>query len=321
MEQFPAREEEEVTETEISRDGQPVVPSSGCEDPLRYEDPVMQISRTGHWFLEGWIGDHSVEFLVDWGSSVTAMSDIFYRNLVCAGAPLGALQVTARTLRSANGTSIEVLGCSRCSVSFLGLRTEFPIIICSLATGTDAIIGTDVLGSVLPHTLDIKNGLLFAQGGASLQLHQKDSALSGRVFTVGHSSIPPYSEAVLHCSVRTTGGRALPSCGLLEGLTLFAEDTGLIVGRTLVDPNFSQETVVVNPFTEVGMITQVTAIQSVVDDGIRPRGAAGELPYHLQDLVDQTSGDLDVGGSSVGVCGYISCSGGPTYRSHGCGGT
>ena len=303
VEQFPAREEEEVTETEILREGQPIVPSSRCEDPLRYEDPVMQISGTGHWFLEGWIGDHSVEFLVDSGSSVTAMSDIFHRNLVHAGAPLGALQVTARTLRSANGTSIEVLGCLRCSVSFLGLRTEFPIIVCSLATGTDAIIGTDVLGSVLPHTLDIKKGLLFAQGGVSLQLHRKDSALSGRVFTVGHSSIPPYSEAVLHCSVRTTGGRALPSSGLLEGLTLFAEDTGLIVGRTLVDPsrwkvpvlvsNFSQETVVVNPFTEVGMITQVTAMQSVADDGIRPRGATGELPYHLQDLVNQTSGDLD----------------------------
>ena len=49
MEQFPAREEEEVTETEISRDGQPVVPLSGYEDPLHYEDPVMQISGTGHW--------------------------------------------------------------------------------------------------------------------------------------------------------------------------------------------------------------------------------------------------------------------------------
>ena len=33
IEQFPAREEEEVTETEISR-----------------EDPVMQISGTGHCF-------------------------------------------------------------------------------------------------------------------------------------------------------------------------------------------------------------------------------------------------------------------------------
>ena len=302
-EQFLVRDGEELTGTEISRDVQPAVTSSRYEDPLRYEDPVMQISGAGHWFLEGWIGDHSVEFLVDLGSSVTAMSDTFYRNLVHAGAPLGVLQVTTRMLRSANGTGIEVLGCSRCSVSFLGLRTEFPIIVCNLAAGTDAIIGTDVLGSVLPHTLDIRNGLLFAQGGISLQLHRKDSALSGRVFTVGHSSIPPYSEAVLHCSVRTTGGRALPSSGLLEGLTLFAEDTGLIVGRTLVDPskwkvpvlvsNFGQETVVVNPFTEVGMITQVTAIQSVTDDGIRPQGATGELPYHLQDLIDQTSGDLD----------------------------
>ena len=133
----------------------------------------MQISGTGHWFLEGWIGDHSVEFLVDSGYSLTAMSDTFYRTLVHAGAPLGTLQYTARTLRSANGTGIEVLGCSYCTVSFLGLRTEFPIIVCNLATGTDAIIGTDVLGSVLPHTLDIKNGLLFAQGGASLQLHRK----------------------------------------------------------------------------------------------------------------------------------------------------
>ena len=240
---------------------------------------------------------------MDSGSSVTAMSDIFYRNLVHAGAPVGALQISTRTLRGANGTGIEVLGCSRCSVSFLGLQTEFPIIVCSLAAGTDAIIGTDVLGSVLPHTLDIRNGLLFAQGGASLQLHRRDSALSGRVFTVGHSSIPPYSEAVLHCSVRTTGGRALPSSGLLEGLTIFAEETGLIVGRTLVDPsgwkvpvlvsNFSQETVVVDPFTEVRMIAQVAAIQSVTDDRIRLRGTTGELPHHLQDLVDQTSGDLD----------------------------
>ena len=142
----------------------------------------------------------------------------------------------------------------------MGLQTEFPIIICNLATGTDAIIGTDVLGSVLPHTLDIKNGLLFTKGGASLQLHRRDSALSSRVFTVGHCSIPPYSKAVLHCSVLTAGGRAMPS-SLLEGLTIFAESTGLIVGRTLVDPskwkipvlvsNFSQETIVVDPFTEV----------------------------------------------------------------------
>ena len=137
--------------------------------------------------------------------------------------PLGALGPTARTLRSANGTGIGVRtlysangtgigvsGSSNCLVSFMGIQTEFPILICDLATGTDAIIGTDVLGTVLPHTLDTKNGLLFTEGGASLQLHRRDSALSGQVFTVGHGSIPPYSEAVLHCSVQTTGGRQMP---------------------------------------------------------------------------------------------------------------
>ena len=106
-------------------------------------------------------------------------------------------------------------GFSHCVVSFLGLQVEFLVFVCDLATGTDAIIGTDVLGSVLRHTLDIKNGLLFTEGGASLQLHQRDSALSGHVFTVGHCSVPPYSQAVLHCSVRTTGGRRMPPSGLL----------------------------------------------------------------------------------------------------------
>ena len=179
----------------------------------------MQISGAGHWFLEGWIGDHAVDFLVDSGSAVTAVSCSFYKNRVEARAPVGDLQPTARKLRGANGSQIDILGCSSCVVSFLGLRTEFPILVCDLST--DAIIGTDTLGSILPHTLDIKHGLLFTEGGVSLQLHRRGTALSGRVFTVGHCSIPPYSEAVLHCTTRTVGGRSMPSSGLLEDLTVF----------------------------------------------------------------------------------------------------
>ena len=159
-------------------------------DTEHVDDSVLQISGTGHWFLEGWIGDHSVEFFVDSGSSVTAMSDSLYQTLVHAGAPVRALRSTSRTLCGAHGTPIGISGCSHCVVSFMGLQTEFPIPICNLSM--DAIIGTDTLGSVLPHTLDIKNGLLFTGGGISLQLHRIDTALSGRVFTVGHCSIPPY---------------------------------------------------------------------------------------------------------------------------------
>ena len=269
----------------------------------RVDDAVLQISGAGHWFLEGWIGDHSVEFLVDSGSSVTAMSDSLYQTLGYAGAPVGALGCTSRTLCGANGTGVGVSGCSHCVVSFMGLLTEFPILICDLAAGTGAIIGTDVLGSVLPHTLDIKNGLLFTEGGASLQLHRKDDTLSGRVFTVGHCSIPPYSEAALHCTVHTAGGRLMPSSGLLEGLTVFAENTVLVVGRTLVNPsqwrvlvlvsNFSQGTVILEPFSEVGMVTQVSAIQAITETTDRSPCGIESLPMHLRDLLDQTYRDLD----------------------------
>ena len=141
---------------------------------------------------------------MDSGSAATALSCSFYQALVWAGAPVGALQTTPRKLRGANGSPIDILGCSSCVVSFLGLQTEFRILVCDLST--DAIIGTDTLGSILSHTLDKKNGLLFTEGGVSLQLHHRDAALSGRVFTVGHCSIPPYSEAVLHCTTHTVGG-------------------------------------------------------------------------------------------------------------------
>ena len=88
----------------------------------------------------------------------------------------------------------------------------------------------------------------------------------------------------------------MPSSGLLEGLTLFAETTGLIVGRTVVDPsrwkvpvlvsNFSQNTVVVAP--------AVSAIQSITEPLHRPQVDTDSLPAHLRDLLDQTSRDIDI---------------------------
>ena len=121
------------------------------------------------------------------------------------------------------------------------------------------------------------------RGGASLQLHHRNDALSGRIFTVGHCSVPPYSEAVLHCTVCTTGGRVMPSSGPLEGITVFAENTGLVVGRTLVDPSrwripvliskFGQDTVMVELFSKVGM--------AVTKDADRSSHDTESLPVHL----------------------------------------
>ena len=95
----------------------------------------------------------------------------------------------------------------------------------------------------------------------------------------------------------------MSSSGLLEGLTLFAENTGLVVGRTLVDiskwnvpvcmSNFSQETAMVEPFSEVGMVAQISAILSITEPHCIASYSDDSLPTHLQELLDQTSRDLD----------------------------
>ena len=95
----------------------------------------------------------------------------------------------------------------------------------------------------------------------------------------------------------------MPPSGLLEGLTIFSENTGLVVGRTLVDPsawkvpvlvsNFGQDTVMVEPFSEIGMIGQVTAIQPVMDRSSGPSIDPVRLPEHLQELLERTSEDLE----------------------------
>ena len=67
----------------------PLLDSSDYIGDDHVDDAVLQISGAGHWFLEGWIGDHSVEFLVDSGPSVTAMSRFFVSDCWNTGGDIG----------------------------------------------------------------------------------------------------------------------------------------------------------------------------------------------------------------------------------------
>ena len=81
---------------------------SEAVDSQQTEENIMQISGTGHWFLEGWIGDHTVDFVVDSGSAVIAISRSFFNTLSEAGAPVGVLRTTRR-LRGTNGSTFPVV--------------------------------------------------------------------------------------------------------------------------------------------------------------------------------------------------------------------
>ena len=95
----------------------------------------------------------------------------------------------------------------------------------------------------------------------------------------------------------------MPPSGLLEGLTVFSENTGLVVGRALVDPsgwkvpvlvsNFGQGTVMVELFSEIGMIAQETAIQPVMNQPSHSSFDPSMLPEHIKDLLDRASDDLE----------------------------
>ena len=55
----------------------------------------------------------------------------------------------------------------------------------------------------------------------------------------------------------------------------------------------AQDTVMVESFSEVGMVTQVSTIQAVTETTDRPPCDIESLPMHPRDLLDQTWRDLD----------------------------
>ena len=77
----------------------------------------------------------------------------------------------------------------------------------------------------------------------------------------------------------------------------------------------------------VGMVAQISAIQSITEPHCRASCSTDSLPTHLQDLLDQTSRDLDgtqqhqLENIFTPVLEFISGARFDTYRSHICGGT
>ena len=89
----------------------------------------------------------------------------------------------------------------------------------------------------------------------------------------------------------------MPSSGLLEGLKTLVSSSAELwwirPGGGFRLSNFSQDTVMIEPFSEVGMVTQVSAIQSNTTTTNRPPCGIESLPIHIRDLLDQRSRDLD----------------------------
>ena len=108
-------------------------------DTRSMDEAVLQISGAGHWFLEGWIGDHSVDLWTRgplWrhcpAPFIRLWRGLEHRWVPCIPFQGSCVALTARLLTYWDTRQFVV--------SFLGLQTEFPILVCDLST--DTIIGT-----------------------------------------------------------------------------------------------------------------------------------------------------------------------------------
>ena len=111
---------------------------------------------------------------------------------------------------SADSSPLTVIGELELDVVFPGQRCGMCCVVASI--GSDGLLGTEALQSCLPHQLDLRTGQLWAEGRATLQLHQQKPTPDVSGLLLRAVVLPPDSEVV--APFKLTGGQ-LGSCALI----------------------------------------------------------------------------------------------------------
>ena len=186
------------------------------------------------WYLAGWIGDSPIDFLVDPGAVISAISLQCYDKLVETNAILTPMKAMHLELEAANKSDMRVHGMCNLELSVHGLSINIDAVVVDL--NCQAILGMDILGdaSKLPFILDLVEGTLSGGGYETIQLHRFQTATECYVETTDSVCIPPHSEVMLWARLKTNNGRKGPTAGVVLALQTFVQEFGLLVGRSLV---------------------------------------------------------------------------------------
>ena len=195
---------------------------------------VSAIQPRESWYLAGWIGDSPIDFLVDPGAVVSAISLPCYEKLMEANAILTPMRAIRMELEAANKSDMRVHGMCNLDLSVHGLIINMDTLVVDL--NCHAILGMDVLGdaSKLPFILDLVGGTLSGGGYETIQLHRFQAATECFAETTDSVCIPPHSEVMLWAKLKTNNGRRGPTAGVVLALQTFVQEFGLLVGRSLV---------------------------------------------------------------------------------------
>ena len=80
---------------------------------------ISAVQPRKSWYLAGWIEDSPIEFLVDPGAVVSALSTKCYENLVAAGSINTPLTELDLELEAANRSDMKIYGMCRSIIHFL----------------------------------------------------------------------------------------------------------------------------------------------------------------------------------------------------------
>ena len=180
---------------------------------------VSAIQPRESWYLAGWIGDSPIDFLVDPGAVVSAISLQSYEKLMEANAILTPMKAMHMELEAANKSDMRVHGMCNLELSVHGLIINIDAVVVDL--NCQAILGMDILGdaSKLPFILDLVKGTLSGGGYETIQLHRFQAATECFAETTDSVCIPPHSEMMLWAKLKMNNGRKGPTAGVVLALT------------------------------------------------------------------------------------------------------
>ena len=272
---------------------------------------ISAVQPRESWYLAGWINDTPIDFLVDPGAVVSAISLQYYEKLVDAGAIHTPLKKMHMELEAANKSDMTVHGMCNLEQSVHGLVIHMDTVVVDL--NCQAILGMDILGDAtkLPFILDLVDGTLSGDGYETIQLHRFHAATECFAETTDTACIPPHSEIMLWAKLKTNNGRRGPTAGVVLALQTFVQEFGILVGRSLVRADAEDwkipillynsdrctrnskdcqcNPVIIPARTRIACVEEIQAIQNI---GTREtERSAGEsiLPPHLIDVLDAAS--------------------------------
>ena len=272
---------------------------------------ISAIQPRESWYLAGWIQDSPIDFLVDPGAVVSAISLQCYEKLAETEPILTPMKAMQMELEAANKSDMRVHGMCSLELSVHGLLISIDAVVVDL--NCQAILGMDILGdaSKLPFILDLVDGTLSGGGYETIQLHRFHAATECFAETIDPVCIPPHSEVMLWAKLKTNNGRRGPTAGDVLALQSFVQEFGLLVGRSLVradaedwkvpillyysDPCTKKSTdytcnpVIIPGHTRIARVEEIQAIQHI--GTCETERSAGEcaLPPHLIDVLEAAS--------------------------------